>query len=62
MAPVSGEQQMNVSPEEVKKGMEPWITWFKKAGTAIVEAETPLRSGMHFTKNGEKKSIENKEN
>jgi hypothetical protein len=24
VAPVSAEQQMNVSPEEMKKGMEPW--------------------------------------
>jgi hypothetical protein len=36
MAPVSAEQQMNVSPEEMKKGMEPWMVWFKKAGMAIV--------------------------
>ncbi len=41
---------MNVSPEEMKKGMEPWVAWFKKGGKAFVDAGTPLVNGMHFTK------------
>lgn len=56
MAPVSAEQQMNVSPEEMKKGMEPWMAWFKKAGESIVDAGTPLGGGMNFTKNSATKS------
>jgi hypothetical protein len=56
MAPVSAEQQMNVSPEEMKKGMEPWMAWFKKAGTAIVDMGTPLGNGMNYTKSGATKS------
>jgi hypothetical protein len=50
MAPVSAEVQMNVSPEEMKKGMEPWVAWFKKGGKAFVDAGTPLGNGVHLTK------------
>ena len=52
MAPVSAEEQMNVSPEEMKKGMEPWIAWIKKMGKALEDGGTPLVNGMHFTKQG----------
>lgn len=56
MAPISAEQQMNVSPEEMKKGMEPWMAWFKKAGKAIVDMGAPLGNGMHYTKTATTKS------
>ena len=52
MAQVSAEKQMNVSPEEMKKGMEPWNAWYKKHGKAIVDMGAPLGMGMHFTKQG----------
>ena len=55
MAPVSAEAQMNVSPEEMKKGMEPWLAWFKKCGKAIVDNGNPLGNGMHFTKKSSSK-------
>ncbi|HTY75528.1 MAG TPA: hypothetical protein VMD05_08185 [Candidatus Nanoarchaeia archaeon] len=55
MAPVSAEVQMNVSPEEVKKGMEPWNAWFKKCGKEIVDMGAPLGKGMHFSKRGSSK-------
>ena len=55
MAPVAAEQQMNVSPEEMKKGMEPWIAWFKKQGKAIVDMGAPLGMGMNFTKRASSK-------
>lgn len=55
LAPVTAEQQMNVSPEEMKKGMEPWLAWFNKYDKAIVDGGTPLVNGMHFTKNGSSK-------
>ncbi len=54
--PVSAEAQMNVSPEEMKKAMEPWVAWFKKGGNAFVDAGTPLGNGMHFTKEAGTKS------
>lgn len=50
MGPVSAEEQMNVSEGEKKKGMEPWLAWFKKLGTFLVEGGTPLVNGMCFTK------------
>ena len=55
MAPIAAEAQMNVSPEEMKKGMEPWLAWYKKCGKAIVDNGAPLGKGMHFTKRGSSK-------
>ncbi len=55
LAPVAAEQQMNVSPEEMKKGMEPWLAWFKKQGKAIVDMGAPMGMGMHFSKRGSSK-------
>jgi hypothetical protein len=55
MAPVSAEQQMNVSPEYMKKGMEPWMAWYQKQGKAIVDVGAPLGKGTHFTKTGSSK-------
>ncbi len=52
MSPVSAEAQMNVSPEEMKKGMEPWLAWYKKAGKAIVDQGAPLGMGSCFDKKG----------
>ncbi len=56
MAPVSAESQMNVSPEEMKKGMEPWIVWYKKCGKAIIDMGTPLGMGVCIDKKGTAKS------
>ena len=50
MAPVAAEVQMNVSPEEMKKGMEPWNAWYKKYGKAIVDMGAPLERGHALTK------------
>jgi hypothetical protein len=55
MALVTAEKQMNVSLEEMKKGMEPWLAWFKKCGKALIDGGTPLGNGMHFTKRGSSK-------
>jgi len=52
LAPVSAEQQMNVSPEEMKKGMEPWLAWYKKVGNAIVDMGAPLGNGICVDKKG----------
>jgi hypothetical protein len=56
LAPVSAEQQMNVSPEEMKKGMEPWLAWYEKSGKAIVDAGSPLAYGIQVTKEGSAKA------
>jgi len=55
MAPVTAEAQMKVSPEEMKKGMEPWLAWFKKCGKSIIDNGNPLGNGMHFTKKASSK-------
>ena len=56
MAPVSAEEQMNVSPEDMKKGMEPWNSWYKKCGKAIVDMGAPLGKGACLDKKGSAKS------
>ncbi len=47
---------MNVSPEEMKKGMEPWVAWQKKHGKAIVDMGAPLGKATCFDKKGSGKS------
>ena len=49
-SPLSAQEQMDVSPEEMKKGMEPWLAWMKKAKKGLVDGGIPLVNGMHFTK------------
>lgn len=56
ISPVSAEAQMNVSPEEMKKGMEPWNAWYKKCGKAIVDMGAPLGKGTCIDKKGAAKS------
>jgi hypothetical protein len=55
MAPVSAEVQMNVSPEEMKKGMDTWNAWYKKCGKAIVDMGAPLGKGACLDKKGSAK-------
>lgn len=55
MAPVSAEQQMNVSAEDMTKGMEPWNAWYKKCGKAIVDQGAPLGNGECLDKKGSAK-------
>jgi hypothetical protein len=56
VAPVSAEAQMNVSPEEMKKGMEPWLAWQKKNKKAVVDMGAPLGKAQCFDKKGSAKS------
>jgi hypothetical protein len=52
-SPMSFEQQMaNATPEEMQKGMEPWMAWFGKLGNAIVDMGSPLAHGQDFTPQG----------
>ena len=52
-SPMSFEQQMaNATPEEMQKGMEPWMAWFGKHGGSIVDMGSPLAHGQHFTQQG----------
>jgi hypothetical protein len=50
-APVSAMEKMkNMSPEDHKKGMEPWMAWVKKCGDGIVDMGTPFGNGQKVTK------------
>ncbi len=42
----------SVSPDEAKKGMEPWFEWQKKVGDKMLDLGTPLGNGMQVTKSG----------
>jgi hypothetical protein len=42
-APVSASEQMaNASPEAAQAGMDAWMTWASKAGSAIVDMGSPV--------------------
>ncbi|HEU0073310.1 MAG TPA: hypothetical protein VFS30_04795 [Dehalococcoidia bacterium] len=52
-APVSAAEQMaNATPEEMQKGMEPWMAWAGRAGSALVDMGAPLAGGQKLTKSG----------
>ena len=52
-APKSAMEGMkNASPEEMEKGMEPWMIWAKKCGSGLVDIGTPLGNGQKVSKSG----------
>jgi len=52
-APMSAMKQMhNATPEEMQKGMEPWMAWAEKCGNALVDLGTPLGNGQRLDKSG----------
>ncbi len=52
-APVGAMEKMkDVSPEDAKKGMGPWMQWAKKCGAGLVDMGLPLGSSMKVTKGG----------
>jgi hypothetical protein len=55
--PTPAEAQLNMSPEEVTKGMEPWNAWFKKSGNTIVDIGTPLTNAQRLTKKSSDKCM-----
>jgi hypothetical protein len=46
------EQMSNMSPEQAQAGMEAWMTWAGKAGSAIVDLGSPLQSVGSVGKGG----------
>ena len=59
-APVSAlEQMQNMSPEDHKKGMEPWMEWANKCGSNLVDLGAPLFGGQKLTKSGNSPSDSN---
>lgn len=46
------EKMKHASPEEMQKGMEPWMVWAKRCGDGLVDIGTPLGNGQKITKSG----------
>lgn len=51
-APADWGKMKDVTPEEMKKGMESWMEWAKKCGSGLVDMGTPLGNGQKVTKSG----------
>ena len=46
------ESVKDMSPEEKKKGMEPWMVWAERCGSGLVDLGAPLGNGQKVTKSG----------
>lgn len=56
-APAEASKQMqNSTPEEMQKGMEPWMAWAEKLGDKLVDMGTPLGGGQKVTESGKSAS------
>ncbi len=52
-APVAWvEAAANATPEEMQKGMEPWMAWAAKCGDQLVDMGSPLGGGQRLTASG----------
>jgi hypothetical protein len=52
-APLSATEQMaQASPEEMQKGMEPWMAWAEKCGDGLADMGSPLANGLKVTEAG----------
>ena len=52
-APQEAQKQMaDASPEDMKKGMEPWMKWQEKLGSALLDMGSPLGNAHEVTKEG----------
>jgi hypothetical protein len=49
--PVS-EQMAGSTPEQRKAGMEEWMAWAGRAGSAIVDLGAPMQAAAHVTSDG----------
>ena len=46
------EKMKSASPEDHKKGMEPWMKWAKKCGSGLVDMGAPLGNGQMVSTQG----------
>ena len=46
------EAMKDATPEDMKKGMEPWMAWAESCGDGLVDLGTPLGGGLKVTKSG----------
>jgi len=52
MSKGAAEKMATASPEDMKKGMEPWMAWATKCGNGLVDIGTPLGNGQKISKSG----------
>jgi len=51
LAPVSAAEQMaKATPEQAKAGMDAWLAWAKRAGSAVVDLGSPVGGGASLSK------------
>ena len=59
-APVSAREQMkDATPEDMKKGMEPWMAWAERCGSGLLDIGSPLGGGLTVTEEGSSPSDKN---
>ena len=51
-SPVTTAEQMDVTPQQAKAGMDLWMGWAKQAGNALIDFGMPLGEGKNVTVNG----------
>lgn len=51
-SPVTAAEQMDVTPEQAKAGMDLWMGWAQQAGNALIDFGMPLGEGKNVTVNG----------
>ena len=42
----------DASPEDIQKGMEPWMAWAARCGSGLVDMGSPLTGGERLSKSG----------
>ncbi len=47
------EDWASATPEEMQKGMEPWMAWAERCGSALVDMGSPLGGGQRLTPAGD---------
>ena len=59
-APASFMEMMkDATPEDMQKGMEPWMAWAAKCGDALVDMGAPLVGGQSLSNTGSSLSDRN---
>jgi hypothetical protein len=48
----AAEQMGQATPEEMAKGMEPWMAWAQRCGRALIDMGSPLANGQKLTPSG----------
>ena len=48
----AAEQMKNATPEQAKAGMDAWMSWAGRAGSAIVDMGSPVGAGLKFSGSG----------